>query len=218
MSHPSGEATATRSRWAEHTELPLSLAAVVFLLAYAWPVFDPGLSPSAQRLAEGATALVWSFFAIDYMVRLSLAEQRSRFVCRTCWSSSCRSCARHRSWSRCSSCTSGWSTSSAGGRRCSSAAPRSSCAAAPRWRCWTLSATRRCEHHLLRRSTVVGSGDHHDRRVRRQISGHRHRTKDRGRAYAVRHSAAGHGHRIAGGLVPGAGGPRRAPGSGGHQA
>ncbi len=27
----------------------------------------------------------------------------------------------------------------------------------------------------LRRSAVVGSGDHHDRRVRRQISGHRHR-------------------------------------------
>lgn len=44
----------------------------------------------------------------------SSAAGSSADTCRTCWSSSCCSRARCRSWSRCSSCTSGWSTSSAG--------------------------------------------------------------------------------------------------------
>jgi voltage-gated potassium channel len=56
------------------------VAAVVFLVAYAWPVLDPSLATGWQRLAAGTSLAVWALFAVDYAVRLRLARDRRTFV------------------------------------------------------------------------------------------------------------------------------------------
>lgn len=55
-------------------------AAVAFLVAYAVPILHPELSPAWVRACEVASWAVWGLFAADYFIRLSLAEDRRRFV------------------------------------------------------------------------------------------------------------------------------------------
>lgn len=61
-------------------EWPLTLAAVVFLVAYAWPVLDLRLSAGAVATARTVTTVTWALFAVDYAVRLLLSVDRWRFV------------------------------------------------------------------------------------------------------------------------------------------
>jgi voltage-gated potassium channel len=67
------------ARWDRRAELPLAGAAVAFLLAYAWPILDPGLSPGAKSLCDWVVLITWVVFAADYVVRLTLAEHRWAF-------------------------------------------------------------------------------------------------------------------------------------------
>lgn len=69
-----------RRRWEARTGPPLTVAAVLFLVAYAWPVLDPSLGTGWKRLAAGASLAVWALFAVDYAVRLRLAADRRTFV------------------------------------------------------------------------------------------------------------------------------------------
>lgn len=68
--------------WERRAEWPLVGAAVVFLVAYAWPILDPGLSPGANRWCSRIAWIVWGAFAVDYAVRLSQASDRSRWFWR----------------------------------------------------------------------------------------------------------------------------------------
>lgn len=61
-------------------EWPLTASAVLFLLAYAWPILDPGLGRPWPASFELLTWLSWAVFAVDYLVRLLLAEHRRRFA------------------------------------------------------------------------------------------------------------------------------------------
>ncbi len=63
-------------------EWPLLGAALAFLAAFAWPILDPGLSPSLQRLCDLVTWAAWVAFAIDFAVRLALATERRRYLLR----------------------------------------------------------------------------------------------------------------------------------------
>jgi voltage-gated potassium channel len=69
-----------RQRWETRVELPLTLAAVLFLIAYAWPILDPDLPGSWQRAFLALTWATWAVFAFDYLARLLLSEQRRLFV------------------------------------------------------------------------------------------------------------------------------------------
>ncbi|HEX6246992.1 MAG TPA: ion channel [Nocardioidaceae bacterium] len=69
-----------RRRWESAANWPLMVMAMVFLVAYAWPILDPGLSPAWVRVTEVAMGLSWAAFAIDYVVRLVLSRARGRFV------------------------------------------------------------------------------------------------------------------------------------------
>jgi voltage-gated potassium channel len=69
-------------RWERRTEVPLLLLAVAFLLAYAWPVLDPGLDPDLAEFFVTVSWTVWAAFAVDFIVRIVLAEQRRRYVLR----------------------------------------------------------------------------------------------------------------------------------------
>ncbi len=69
-----------RERWERAVNWPLMVVALGFLVAYAWPILDPDLSPAWVRAAEIWMAVSWAAFAIDYAVRLALSRERGRFV------------------------------------------------------------------------------------------------------------------------------------------
>lgn len=70
------------SRYERRVEWPLIAAALLFLLAYAWPILDPGLAPGLRSTCRTITWLAWAAFAIDYFVRLLLSTDRVRFLAR----------------------------------------------------------------------------------------------------------------------------------------
>ncbi|WP_344945137.1 potassium channel family protein [Terrabacter ginsenosidimutans] len=69
-----------REHWERGAEWPLTLLAVVFLLAYALPILRPGLAPALAQACELATWFAWAAFAVDYAVRLGLSRRRAGFV------------------------------------------------------------------------------------------------------------------------------------------
>jgi len=66
------------ARWQRITEWPLVGAALVFLGFYAWAVLDDLQGPAGQ-VAEAVITVTWALFAIDYFVRLVLAEHRMQW-------------------------------------------------------------------------------------------------------------------------------------------
>ncbi len=68
----------TMERWERLTYWPLIVASVVFIVAYSWQViFD--IDGTAFSIARALMFLTWIVFAIDYVVRLSLAKPRGRW-------------------------------------------------------------------------------------------------------------------------------------------
>ncbi len=58
------------------------MLAVAFLVAYAWPVVHPRLD-SQLRLTLGVVSwTVWGAFAVDFIMRIALAEDRWRYAIR----------------------------------------------------------------------------------------------------------------------------------------
>lgn len=69
-----------RERWERAADLPLTIAALVFVAAYAWPILNPDLPrgwATACRVSAWAT---WAAFALDYAARLALSVDRRRFI------------------------------------------------------------------------------------------------------------------------------------------
>jgi voltage-gated potassium channel len=67
-------------QWERRAEWPLAGAAVAFLIAYAWPVLEPGLSSGWKELSRAVVYASWLMFALDYITRLVLAENRARYA------------------------------------------------------------------------------------------------------------------------------------------
>lgn len=63
-------------RWERKSEIPLLLLAMAFLVAYAWPVLDPKLDRDLATLFRVASWTVWGAFALDFAVRLVIADER----------------------------------------------------------------------------------------------------------------------------------------------
>jgi len=70
----------TTQRWERHSELPLLLLALAFLVAYAWPVLDPRLSPDVRTWLGAVSWTVWGAFVLDFGVRLALANDRGKYI------------------------------------------------------------------------------------------------------------------------------------------
>lgn len=66
--------------WHRRTEWPLSIAALLFLGAYAWPILQTDLDAHVRRACRLTEYLASGAFAVDYAARLILTTQRSRFV------------------------------------------------------------------------------------------------------------------------------------------
>ncbi len=67
-------------RWEHRTNIPLLLLALAFLVAYAWPVVQPDLEPSIRQFFTALSWTVWAAFALDFVVRLVLADQPLRYA------------------------------------------------------------------------------------------------------------------------------------------
>jgi voltage-gated potassium channel len=67
-----------QKRWQEITEWPLTVAAVLFLVAYAWEVLGH-LTGAAGAIAEVVINTTWVLFVLDYLTNLLLAERRGRW-------------------------------------------------------------------------------------------------------------------------------------------
>lgn len=70
------------ARWERRAEWPLTAAALLFLIAYAWPILDLGLAANLRRTLGVFAWAAWGLFAVDYLVRLSLSAERGRFFTR----------------------------------------------------------------------------------------------------------------------------------------
>lgn len=66
--------------WEKKSEVPLSLLAVAFLVAYAWPIVDPRMDPDLRSSLAVATWTIWVAFAVDLTVRLWLADHRLNYA------------------------------------------------------------------------------------------------------------------------------------------
>ncbi|MEV5430943.1 potassium channel family protein [Streptomyces sp. NPDC052701] len=71
-------------RWEQHTQRPLFALALAFAVAYAVPIVRPDAGRDVVAVCAAVEWAVWGAFALDYAVRLALAERRLEFV-RTHW-------------------------------------------------------------------------------------------------------------------------------------
>ncbi|MGX7731064.1 potassium channel family protein [Rhodococcus sp. 2H158] len=71
----------TEERWRRLSEWPIATAAGMFLVAYAWLVLAQPADGTA-RVGEAVMVLTWVAFAVDFVVRLVLAERRGRWLLR----------------------------------------------------------------------------------------------------------------------------------------
>ncbi|WP_102158843.1 potassium channel family protein [Zhihengliuella halotolerans] len=67
-------------RWERRTEMPMILLALAFVAAYAWPVIDTSLPPTIEEFLRNVTWTVWVAFAVDFGIRIALAERRLRYI------------------------------------------------------------------------------------------------------------------------------------------
>ncbi|HEX4442137.1 MAG TPA: potassium channel family protein [Galbitalea sp.] len=68
----------TQARWRQLTDIPLTIAAAVFLGVYAWEVIAD-LQPPTDTIPQVVMWIIWGIFAIDYVINLILAEHRLRW-------------------------------------------------------------------------------------------------------------------------------------------
>ena len=72
--------SSARERWEEAADWPLTVAAVLFLAAYAWPILEPDLGQPWPGLCRAVTLVTWLMFVLDYAVRVALSRDRGAFV------------------------------------------------------------------------------------------------------------------------------------------
>lgn len=69
-------------RWQRFVDIPLMVAAVIFLAAYAVPIIWPHVNHPAHQGCWWIQWICWACFAVDYIVRLGLSHHRGRWFVR----------------------------------------------------------------------------------------------------------------------------------------
>ena len=67
-------------RWERTVQLPLTLASLAFVAAYAWPIIDVGLGRFWVGLCSAVVWGTWGLLVVDLVVRLALSEDRWLFL------------------------------------------------------------------------------------------------------------------------------------------
>ena len=65
--------------WIERSPKFLQVMGILFLGAYALPIINPNLSSATVSICHWILVVVWFLFAIDYFVRLSVAEDKRKY-------------------------------------------------------------------------------------------------------------------------------------------
>lgn len=68
------------AHWERRTSGPLLVAALAFLVAYAWPILQPDLPPLAETVCSVGSWTVWLIFCGDLVARLTMSENRWSFL------------------------------------------------------------------------------------------------------------------------------------------
>ncbi|MEU9138056.1 potassium channel family protein [Streptomyces sp. NPDC048404] len=68
------------TRWERRTEVPLAVASLLFLAAYAVHVLAHGLPQGGRDVCLAVIAVAWAAFLVDYVVLWRLSGQGPRFV------------------------------------------------------------------------------------------------------------------------------------------
>jgi voltage-gated potassium channel len=68
----------TQARWRQLTDIPLTIAAAVFLAVYAWEVIAD-LQQPIDAIPQTVMWVIWGMFLVDYVINLVLAERRARW-------------------------------------------------------------------------------------------------------------------------------------------
>ncbi|MEU4095470.1 potassium channel family protein [Streptomyces sp. NPDC026673] len=66
--------------WERRGSVPLSIASLLFLVAYAVRVLVPDLPPGWSDLLLLITIVTWGFFILDYLFRVAVAPHRWAYV------------------------------------------------------------------------------------------------------------------------------------------
>lgn len=82
MTAEATERAALLQRWERATDWPLIAAGVIFLVAYAVPILNPDVPGWLLGLCRWLMWITWGLFVVDFVVRVSLAERRLRYVAR----------------------------------------------------------------------------------------------------------------------------------------
>lgn len=70
------------ARWEAATDVPLIVAAVLFLFAFALPILWWPTPPQLALICEVVVWCTWAVFACDFVVRVCLAHDRLRYALR----------------------------------------------------------------------------------------------------------------------------------------
>ncbi len=82
MSIEPADGEARVRRFERRTEWPLAVLALVFLVAYAWPILEPGMPRPWRRTLELVDLVIWAVFGLEFVGRLVLAHRRWRYAAR----------------------------------------------------------------------------------------------------------------------------------------
>lgn len=69
-----------RQRWEDKADRPLTIAAAVFLVAYAAPILRPDLLSPVPTICRLVTWAAWALFVVDYVARFALSRDQAAFV------------------------------------------------------------------------------------------------------------------------------------------
>jgi len=67
-------------RWERSLQLPLMVASLLFLAAYAWPILQPDLAPGLLLACSVVVWVTWAMLVLELVVRLRLAEDKGSFL------------------------------------------------------------------------------------------------------------------------------------------
>ncbi len=67
-------------QWERSVQIPLLVASVLFVVAYAWPILDPGLSRSLSHACEVVVWVTWAALAAELVTRFVMAESKWTFL------------------------------------------------------------------------------------------------------------------------------------------
>lgn len=68
------------ARWESRADIPLCIAAVLYLFAYAVPILVTDLPVGWWRLLNRLNNAIWLYFLVDYVARVVVAKQHARYV------------------------------------------------------------------------------------------------------------------------------------------